>query len=899
MAGVIVRGRDSELTRISDLVRDVRSGRGGALAIFGRPGSGRSTLLESGRALATELRVLWTAGTESERDIEGAGLHRLFDPLPDRAGELERILTEAGPLGVRTGVHRSLGEFAEDRPVLCVVDDAQRLDQLSLDVLAFAARRSTGRPVGFLVGAPLGCRERLDDIGHLTLPPLTPEVCERILADRYAETMPAAVRASLVELAGGNPAELVDLAGVLTEDHLAGRLPVPETLPAASRQRAALRAQFTRLTPAQRLLVLTVAAEDGLDLRTLDLAGHSRADLSPCVLAGLLCVEGDRVRSPSPTLRATLYDEAAEDERRQAHARLATVLDAPEHRIRWIWHRSVATADPDPTISDELAATAEDARRAGDHEAASLALSRAASLTTSRSAKARRLLDAAAASWAAGRVGQARALLAKAKAHGDTTRVAAEARLLCGEIELRTGEPALAAHELSFAADQLAGIDRERMALALMLSGEARRLTGDILGYPALARRAASLGRPGDGPVIQFMVAHFTGTAATFAGHHRTAREQLTRAIELGNESTQPRLAVWAGEAALLLGDPALAHECAAVAVSRARMDGEQALLPWALLLYTMSALILDKYHAAVAAATEGRMAAAAAGQRNTETELLTMLALAAASIGDQDTAHALLADAEPGIRERCLGRAGAWASWIRACLDLLDNRPADALGRLRTMATGAGLAHPAIRVLATPQFVEAAIRCDRPDLARPALALFDRWAATTRSTPWLAFSHRCHGLLADTAAEADEQFSTAITLHRASGATLDLARTELFYAQRLRRERKVVAAREHLRDALRLFEAHRAGYWEDRVRAELRAAGDAATGAHLPSPEGLTPQQEQIARLVADGETNREIARKLVISHRTVDHHLRNIFVRLGVRSRVELAARFARQAG
>jgi DNA-binding NarL/FixJ family response regulator len=227
------------------------------------------------------------------------------------------------------------------------------------------------------------------------------------------------------------------------------------------------------------------------------------------------------------------------------------------------------------------------------------------------------------------------------------------------------------------------------------------------------------------------------------------------------------------------------------------------------------------------------------------------------------------------------------------ACADLADDRPADAMDRLRLMAAGTGYVHPAIRAMAAPHFVEAAARCGERDKAVHALAKFDDWANSTGSTPRLAQSHRCHALISPTSPEADEHFIEAIRLHRASNTALELAKTELLYAHHLRRSRKPRAAREHLRDALKIFEEYDAQLWTERTRAELRAAGE-AVDTRPRAITGLTPQQEQIARLVAEGATNREIAAQLVVSPRTVDHHLRNIFTRLGVRSRVELTALF-----
>ncbi|UVS79871.1 LuxR family transcriptional regulator [Actinokineospora sp. UTMC 2448] len=441
--------------------------------------------------------------------------------------------------------------------------------------------------------------------------------------------------------------------------------------------------------------------------------------------------------------------------------------------------------------------------------------------------------------------------------------------MLRGEIELRDGDPAIAAHELVVAAGLL--VDARSRAVALMLAGEARRMAGDVGGLAELARELAVLGA-----AEPLAAAHGAGLAATFAGKHGAARTPLRHAVALGGRTRDPRRLVWAGEVALTLGQVDLAYEYATAAVARARGG---VLLPTALAHLAVVALAADRVAVAVRAATEGR---AAVGQRNVVAEHTVLLALAAVSLGDRDTALARLDEAAPRIASRGLGRPAAYAAWTRACVDLIDDRPDDALCRLRTMATGVGRAHPGIRALAVPQLVEAAVRCGEPDLAARALSRFDAWASSLRGPSWRALSHRCHALLGRT---PHTHFDRAIALHRQAGATLELARTHLLYAHHLRRDRQPTAARGHLREALHLFHLHGATYWEDRVRTELRAA------TPTPAVGALTPQQSQIARLVADGETNREIARRLVLSPRTVDHHLRNIYTRLGIRSRTELA--------
>jgi DNA-binding NarL/FixJ family response regulator len=194
---------------------------------------------------------------------------------------------------------------------------------------------------------------------------------------------------------------------------------------------------------------------------------------------------------------------------------------------------------------------------------------------------------------------------------------------------------------------------------------------------------------------------------------------------------------------------------------------------------------------------------------------------------------------------------------------------------------------HLIVQVAATPFAVEAAVRAGETRFAARLIAGFDRWAPHTGNPDWLALSARCHALVTG----EDEHFVRAMKAHAQGSSEFERARTELLYGSRLRRRRRPIRAREHLRSALDTFQRLDCGWWATRVAAELRAAGDAPAPSREMPADTLTPQQTQVAELVAGGATNREVAAKLFLSPRTVDHHLRNIFTRLGIRSRVDLA--------
>jgi DNA-binding CsgD family transcriptional regulator len=237
------------------------------------------------------------------------------------------------------------------------------------------------------------------------------------------------------------------------------------------------------------------------------------------------------------------------------------------------------------------------------------------------------------------------------------------------------------------------------------------------------------------------------------------------------------------------------------------------------------------------------------------------------------------------------LVQAATLAQWARARADLGRGRVPEAAARLGPLVgPGPRHGHFAVRMLAIPCFVEASARAGEPEAARSAVAEFARWAAQGADPQAPAQLARCHALLAGPE-ECEPFFATALAHHDRAGGDFERGRTLLLYGAWLRRRRRPGEARGRLRDALVSFERGGALGWATQARAELRATGEAGA-QEPPGPLALlTPQQLRIARCVAEGATNREVALRLSVSPRTVDHHLRNVFAALGVRSRVELS--------
>ncbi|MGW5157511.1 AAA family ATPase [Nonomuraea wenchangensis] len=929
----LLRGRGDEESALLRLLDDARDGRGGALLLTGVAGIGKTALLDLAVARATpDFLVLRVSGVAAESRLPYAGLHGLLGPIAGAADVLPeaqvRALREAlesgttAPgLALPAAVLGLLSAVAADgKPVLACVDDVDRLDPASRDALAFAARRLGQARVALLFAArsPSG----LDGVPARAVGGLGQEAVRELAADLTPERrLPEDLVAALDAVARGNPLALTELIGSLTPDQLAGAAAPPTTLPRSGRlwrEHAALLAALPRET---RRLLLLIAADPALDVATLLRAARPACALTalePAEQAGVLLANGDRYAFRDPAVRAVAYQDASLSERRHAHHLLAALLGepttrrrrpgqaarpdaaggSPGTRLRRAWHRSWALDAPAARVADDLAAAALGARPLDDHPEPYLALERAADLTTQPTLKAERLAAAARLAWTSGRPQAARSLLARLRALpapdlAPPDELHGRVQFLRGSLELLGGETGSAREELLAAAGRL--LDGEQRMLgvrALVRAADASYRAGDNRAFIAIARHAAALRRPDESAPTELMFEYLAGMAATFSGSHEEAAGPLRRVVELAGSVRDPSVLAWACVASMLLGEDVIAHRLSARAVESARVRGVASAIPQLLEYMIYPDYWTGRYASLAETAARGLRLAQETGQLNTAAQHLAWLAITAAVEGDQETCR-VRADAAIGLADaHDLGLAGAIGNWALAYLDLAAGRPADAAQRLRAERRNG---HVVIRVMATPHLIEACARTGDRERASAALRVLERWVGSTRSPDLRALVARCRALLAP-AGEGDELFQEALELHGQGMCEFETARTRLLYGSALRRERRPGAARNHLHAALETFERYGARLWTGQARAELRASGDTTrpTAAAPDTATLLTAQQLQIARMVAGGATNKEIAEQLFLSRRTVEHHLRNIFSRLGVRSRVELTRLF-----
>jgi DNA-binding CsgD family transcriptional regulator len=896
----VLYGRGAECAVLDDLLTAARSSSSGVLVLRGEPGVGKSALCEYAAGRATGMRVLQCAGIESEVPVPFATLHQLLHPVRDRLPMLPPAQAAAlggvfgtvpdrwsDPFLVAVALLTLLGEVAADTGLLCVVDDAHWVDAASAEALVFAARRLDAEGVALVFAARDGdTREfRADGLAELRVPGLDAAAARALLADT-APGLADDVCASLVASTAGNPLALLELPAMLSREQLTGRETLPVPLAVGDQVEQLFITRVHRLSPPARHFLLVAAAESTGDLAAV-LRAAALADIADGVLAeteraGLVQVRDGRLRFRHPLVRSATYHRATFLDRRSVHAALAHVLTDPADADRRAWHLAAAAIEPDAELAGALEASANRARARGGAVAAADALVRAAELSPVGADRAARYVAAAGDAWQAGQWHRVPALLDEAEPFTGTAEVRARLLFLRGMVELRSGQPATAYRLLLRSAAQ----PGSRLE-TLVHAGEAATL----LGEPALASEVERLARRqtgnGDGAEVPELLALLSGWARIGQDDWSSGARLLAGAVTGVHALDSPTRQLWAGRAAIYLGDVVTAHACYSRAVSLARAEGAVGALPMMLDRLAFADMLSGRPAAATAHATEGLRLADALGLDSGIA--LISLALAAAWTGDENACRSAAERAHELAAARRLRVVAAGADWALGLLDLGAGRPADAFERLLALRPGGRGDHVMIRLWATPDLVEAAVRAGAPAECEPAVAVLARWAAGSGLPVPEAALLRCRGLLARE--DPATAFRAAVDLDPRGDRPLERARAELLLGESLRRARRRSESRVHLRAALEGFERAGAAPWSARAAAELRASGETAHTRDVGAPGTLTPQERQIAAFAGQGVSNPEIAARLFLSRRTVEYHLHKVFTKLGLASRAELA--------
>jgi len=899
-----LHGREAELQVIDGLLAGATEGHSGAVVLRGGAGIGKTSLLDYAARAAHGKLVLRTAGVETEAELAFSGLHLLLHPVLGRAANLVVPQASAlrGALGlsvpgnpdrflVGLAVLSLLSEFAEDSPVVCLIDDAHWLDAASADALLFTARRLDAEGVVMLLASRDGARPfAAAGLRDLAVTPLTADQAGRVLDER-APLLAPGLREQVLAEAEGNPLALVELAAALPGDAGgAGTAP----LPVAKRVQEVLAAQVRQLGDPAGLMLLLAAAEPTGDLALVLQAaaefGTGADALAVAERAGLVAVERGRVVFRHPLVRAAAYHGAPLAMRLAAHGALARALAGqPDPAGRRTWHLAEATSGKDEAVAAELERLAERSREQGGYAAVSAAYQRAAQLTPDPQVRARRLLAGATAANDAGQMVLAGRLANQAE------ELTTDPSLLAGLAYLRTtqvtGDRRGRIAALAGAASRVADRDPQSAAGMLCQALRAAWANGSADLYGWLTAQLDDLPLPpGTGlrPVDEAIFQQ-ARLAAGDPGASAAVIRDCIAVIRQDPSGATPHERVSASSLAFAMGDHEATAEISAALAADCRRQGMAGWLAGALQGLTTAHILRGEWPDAHACATEGLKLASDMGQYPRAAFLTTLLGSLAAHIGDEDTCLSWLAE-----HRRLGGTPSANANYQAtqlALVDLGESRFGKAYERLTSLVdvwwSGTEFGFQ-------PDLVEAATRCGDPDRARRTFRMFESWAGLT-AQPWAqAVTSRCQALISDDAA-AEEHYLAAVALHAHDGRPFEGARTHLVYGEWLRRNRRRRDARACLLDALETFNDLGAASWARRTATEL-----AATGGPPPSRPArranplsrLTTQELQVVRLAASGLSNRDIGARMFLSPRTVGYHLYKAFPKLGVSSRDQLAS-------
>jgi DNA-binding CsgD family transcriptional regulator len=903
----VLYGRDLERDRIGALIDAARASHSGALVLRGEPGIGKTALLEDAREQAYHMHVLAARGVESESELPFAALHQLLRPALHELDQLPPAQAEAlrGALGLGDGSSQEkflvfagclslLSELAEDQPVLCLVDDAHWLDSASADALRFVARRLDAEGIVLLFAAREGEARTFEaDVPSLQLHGLDVEAAAKLLTQRARVPTAPTVRDRLVEQTLGNALALIELPAALSDAQLAGDEPLPEPLPLTHQVESVFLERVRRLPDETQLLLLVIAADDSENAVFVARAGASLGvsshALEAAEQAGLVSVSGTRLEFRHPLVRSAVYGAATSGARRAAHRAMATALaDDEEQADRRAWHLASSTLEPDEEVVSALDHAAKRGEQRGAYMAAARALERAADLSSDEAARGRRLTGAARCASTAGADEHAVVLARRALRLVDDPGYLAGLRFVLGLAELRRGHPLVAVPLLIRGARELQPADRGRALELLLWATWAAWQAGDLAAQAETSQLAATFA-PGSDDESAFVANLLGGFAAMLQADTAKGTRLLEMALDWAATADTSFHVFQAGMGAFWLGDDerfgALLNRAAALARER----GQFGMLAEVLGRRAGQLALAQHYDQAMQAGVEAIELARELGADNLELLPRAILAFVSALRGEDDEARRQAADAFERGAAHGFPVPVAIAVYALAFLELSRGRWVESLEHLDALVDESGGADLFLATIGAPDRVEAAVRAGRPEQGQEALALFEGWATQAGARwaqPRLA---SCRALLAE-GEDATEHFEEALQL-RADSRPFDLARIRLLYGEHLRRERRPSDARIHLRAALEGFERFRAEPWAERARQELRATGETARKRDPSTLGQLTPRELQIARYVGDGLANKEIAAQMFLSKRTIDYHLRNVFVKLGISSRTQLA--------
>ena len=899
-------GRAPELAALDEFLGGGTGSR--ALVLTGEPGIGKTTLWEAAIGAARErgIRVVSTRASGAEAQLSFAGLIDLLDgvdlrsleglPAPQLAAlevALLRVEPDSEPTdrgAISFGFRNALRALAGDGPLLVAVDDLQWLDAPSGDALAFAARRLDGSAVSFVLarrpGRTAPVERALAPLKRLEVGPLSLGATRRMLTDRLALSLQRQLLRRIVDATLGNPLFALELGRSLAAEGLPA---IGEELPVPDAVDHLLGRRVVRLSGGSRRLLLAVALSG--DLREGQVAALADLGaLDDAVQAGVLVVDGGRVRAAHPLLAAAAAKHAHARERRELHAALADVVEDDELRAR---HLALAAGAPDEPLAELVTAAAAGAAARGAVREAALLGEHALRLTPADSTeRSERVLALAHYFGVAGEKRRLTDLLTAELEELPPGSARVRACLLLPGGVVRRNDEIRGFLERALAESE--GLpDARAVALANMATNEAVIRVERVRDAEAWAVEALAEAR-GAGPEMERVALYSLAWVRSLRG----------RPIE----DLRARFGIVSDAVSYLLGSPD--RVAGQQFVWRGRLDEARALLlP---MLATADergesvSYALARLHVCELELRAGAWAEAARlldeWAEPSERALLAWpmyercRSLLAAGQGLPGEAERWAADAIAQADETGVGWDRLEALRARGTAALLGHDPSRAaasLGDVWAHTQRVGVEEPGVFPVA-PDLVEALVELGELEEARRVTRRL-LMLSTRQEHPWgLASAKRCEGIVelaSEYRAEAVAALDEAVGAYELLGLRFDAARSLLALGRAQRRHRKWGAARRSLERAEAAFAGLGSPGWVDETRAEL-----ARVSARRPQPSGeLTPAERRVAELAGDGLANKEIARTLFVSVKTVEGHLSHVYAKLGVRSRAQLARRLS----
>jgi DNA-binding CsgD family transcriptional regulator len=887
-------GRDEESDVVDSMVGHIADS-GGSLLIRGEPGIGKSALLERARRQATALgaQTLTAVGVESEAEFPFAGLHQLLRPILGLASALpdpQRHAIEAA-FGVTADARpdlflvamaalQILSRAAESAPVVARVDDAHWLDRPSVQVLAFIARRLENEPVVLLAAVRAGYQTPIETAGIrvLDLQRLSPLAAGQLL-DLLAPDLHPIMRARVLAEAAGNPLALVELPRTMPHSGLSL---APTTLTARLEQAFATRLRDLPLTT--RLVLLAAALDSRASLDEVLAAAHAPLPVvEPAVQAGLVDVGEGAIRFRHPLIRSAVRQAANSQEVLEMYGALAEIVTDGERRL---WHRAMAAVGRDEQVAGELERYASAAVGRGAVTAAAAALERAAGLTPNPRVKGHRLVSAAELGYELG-LSDVVSRLAKEATQldvgsSDRARLAWLGEMTSGNVWV---EPGAAKTFVTIARQIVDDGGDPDMALRSLVPMAHRawwtRTRPTTRRY--LVEAAQSLSIPASDPRMLAVMA--------LANPEETGPEVMSHVSRVRLHEVPDAIAgMYVGIAAEKSGDFALGARFLSAAVDGLRDQVRLGVLTQALVHYSWAATFAGEWTAAAAAAREGAALAHETGQPQFGLTGGLIGALVSALRGNNPDTDAVSAQPDWSGVAMNGGPLLATAHLARAAAALGEGRHEAAFAALWPVFDEKdAVFHRFMRWPTVLDLVEAAAGSGQLDQVTGVMAELEAIAARSKPAILCAGLSCARPLLAPDAAAAD-LYEAALS-QDLRGTPYLRARTLHSYGRWLRHQRRTAEARTPLRSSVALFDALGATRWSGRARDELRATGESVGRRRPPDArERLTAQELQIAQLAARGLSNREIAERLFVSHRTIGSHLYHIFPKLGITTRSQL---------